>query len=88
MTGGCSEEGEEGAMGSTAGGGGGVRVGEAMEQLVCSMAGAAGGCAVGRRGLRSGGFVRPSRRGQLILATAERRVETGEISECLSVEPS
>ena len=41
-------------MGSTAGGGGGVRVGEAMEQLDCSMAGAAGvvalPSAVGDRG--------------------------------------
>jgi hypothetical protein len=48
-------------MGSTAGGGDGVRVGEAMEQLVCSISGAAaaGGSAVGRRGLRTAGFVRP-----------------------------
>jgi hypothetical protein len=50
-------------MGSTAGGGAGARVGEAMEQLDCSMAGAAGLVAlpwpVGRRGLRSGGFERP-----------------------------
>jgi hypothetical protein len=31
-------------MGSTAGGGDGVRVGEAMEQLVCSISGAACCC--------------------------------------------
>jgi len=86
LTGGCSEEGEEGAMGSTAAAAGGVRVGEAMEQLDCSMAGAAGmvalPSAVGDRGVGD-----LCGRGQLILRSDESG--TAEwIRQCLSVELS